>query len=153
VTGSRRIQSASLASIGDALGADTSVILADDNPPAVAKYSEIAITMAEPPAKADQNADFEFARANLLVVISTGHQLLRKVSQVAQEAESAKFFEVAAGMLGTQIVAAKSLLALHEQHRKLAAPPGTDATPETTINNTFVGSTSELQAILRRGTT
>lgn len=103
-----------------------------------------------PTGETDERADFEFARENLVQVISTGEKLLKRVTMVASESESARMFEVAASMLGTQIVAAKSLLSLHEQHRKIMSGDVGSKADTTVNNNTFVGTATELQRLLRK---
>lgn len=148
--------SITLASVGEALGAlplthlqggDISLI----EPTAIATRAAPSKEIEKPGETPDANADFAFARANLVEAISTGQQLLGRISLVAAESESARMFEVAASMIGTQIIAAKSLLSLHEQHRKLLAGDTKSQSDTIVNNNNFIGSTTELQKLLRQG--
>jgi hypothetical protein len=140
------------ASISGALSIADGPLLTEDTIPLPAVIPPVEL-IPSPPDGTDSTADFEFARKNLVSTIEIGQTLLHQISAVTAEAESSKMFEVAATLLTTQINAVKSLLFLHGQHRKLKGE-STPSTVETTNNieqAMFVGSTTELQAMLRKG--
>jgi hypothetical protein len=118
----------------------TAIIPLDPNPP----------LDCEP----DIEVDFQFARRELIAALATGEVLLQRAAVVARESETARVFEVAAGLLNTQVTAARALLSLHDQYRKtISARPEDDGStqPDSTIinNNTFIGSPADLQAAIR----
>jgi hypothetical protein len=135
----------SIISLSSALGIDSTVL---------ANCSSSSIKMPEEPTipvpgdNAGAEADFDFARKNLIVAITTGERLLRKVTGVAIDSESARAFEVAANMLNTQVAAAKSLIALREQSKNLGVVAV--KSPSVGNNTAFVGSTSEVHAMFRK---
>ena len=96
----------------------------------------------------ETDADFEYARENLMKMIEKGNIAIDGILQLAKESESPRTYEVAAGLIKTMTEANKDLLGLRKQKKELQkdnAPKQTN----TTNNNLFVGSTSELAKMLK----
>jgi predicted HNH restriction endonuclease len=101
--------------------------------------------------------DFEMARANVYEVIQNGLTAIDKLSQIADQSQHPRAFEVLSGLMKTMLDANKDLLELQKKIREIDnvdSPTNQDAKAVT--NNLFVGSTAELQKMIenmRNGTT
>jgi len=95
------------------------------------------------------NADFEFARENMMEVINKGQEALFDLMDVAKQSQHPRAYEVLAGMMNTMVGASKDLLDLQVKKKKLMEDDPT-ATAQQVTNNLFVGSTAELQKYLKR---
>lgn len=93
------------------------------------------------------NKDYQYARDNFYTVIETGTKALEDMLDVAKASEHPRAYEVVSTIMKTLVDANKDLVAMSE---KKAGPKKTETPPEGTVNNNlFVGSTAELQAMLR----
>lgn len=93
------------------------------------------------------NKDYQYARDNFYTVIETGTKALEDMLDVAKASEHPRAYEVVSTIMKTLVDANKDLVAMSE---KKAGPKKTETPPEGTVNNNlFVGSTTELQAMLR----
>lgn len=94
--------------------------------------------------------DFESARANIHEVIQTGSDALLKLSLIAESSQHPRAFEVLAKLMDTIVSANKDLLELQSKIRDIDAidSPISDKA-QTVNNNLFVGSTAELQKVLK----
>jgi uncharacterized protein YsxB (DUF464 family) len=90
--------------------------------------------------------DFEMARANIHEVIQTGTYAIEKLSQIADQSQHPRAFEVLATLMKTMLDANKDLLDLQKKIREIsAADEPTNENAKQVTNNLFVGSTAELQ--------
>lgn len=96
----------------------------------------------------ETDADFEYARENLMKMIEKGNIAIDGILQLAKESESPRTYEVAAGLIKTMTEANKDLLGLRKQKKELQKDDAPKQT-NTTNNNLFVGSTSELAKMLK----
>ena len=92
--------------------------------------------------------DFESARANLYEVIETGKDSLDKLAEMATQSQHPRAFEVLAKLMDTMVNANKELLQLQSKIREIDAAE-TSTNPQTINNNLFVGSTAELQKMIK----
>ena len=94
--------------------------------------------------------DFEMARANIHDAINTGQDALFKLSMVAESSQHPRAYEVLAKLLDTIVGANKELLGLQTKIREIDSidSPISDKA-QTVNNNLFVGSTTELQKVLK----
>lgn len=105
-----------------------------------------------PPSQPDvvelQNldSDYEFARDNLIRVIEKGNLALDGILNVADMSQHPRGYEVVATLIKTMADANKDLLELSKRKKDLS---GNTNTPKTINNNLFVGSTAELQKLLK----
>jgi hypothetical protein len=96
-------------------------------------------------------SDFEMARTNLHEIINTGLESLAKLSLIADKSQHPRAFEVLAKLIETIATANKDLLELQVSIRNIeSADRPTTMIGSTTTNNLFVGSTSELQKVLKQ---
>lgn len=90
--------------------------------------------------------DFEMARANIHEVIQNGTYAIEKLSQIADQSQHPRAFEVLATLMKTMLDANKDLLDLQKKIREIsAADEPTNENAKQVTNNLFVGSTAELQ--------
>jgi len=92
--------------------------------------------------------DYKYARENFYSVIETGTKALEQMLDVAQASEHPRAYEVVSTLMKTLIDANKDLVKMNEDRKKSKAPEEQDH-KSVTNNNLFVGSTSELQKMLK----
>lgn len=93
------------------------------------------------------NDDFEFARANMIAAIDKGQEALSGILDVATMSQHPRSYEVVATLVKAVSDANKDLLELQKRHKELTDEP---TGPSTVNNNLFVGSTAELQKLLKK---
>lgn len=91
--------------------------------------------------------DFEFARGHMLSAIEKGQEALSDMLQVAGMSQHPRAYEVVATLLKTVADANKDLLELQKRKKDLT---GIGPAPTTVNNNLFVGSTAELQQLIKK---
>ncbi len=92
--------------------------------------------------------DFEYARGNIVAVIEKGQEALTGILDVASMSQHPRAYEVVATLVKAVSEANKDLLELQKRRRDLTeADP---QSPRTINNNLFVGSTAELQKLLKK---
>ena len=91
--------------------------------------------------------DFEYARGNLIAAIEKGQEALTSIVDVAGMSQHPRAFEVVATLLKTVADANKDLLELQKRKKDLT---GINPAPTTVNNNLFVGSTAELQKLIKK---
>lgn len=93
------------------------------------------------------NDDFEYARGNMISAIEKGQEALSGVLEVAGMSQHPRAYEVAATLVKTLADANKDLLELQKRKKDLT---GVGPNPTTVNNNLFVGSTAELQQLIKK---
>lgn len=92
--------------------------------------------------------DYEYARTNFYNVIESGTEALEQMLEVAKASEHPRAYEVVATIMKTLIDSNKELVAMSSKKVK-----DDEIVPESnkpvTNNNLFVGSTAELQQLLK----
>jgi hypothetical protein len=104
--------------------------------PVVNKYDDNQVT-----------DDFEYARGNMISAIEKGQEALSGILDVAGMSQHPRAYEVAATLVKTIADANKDLLELQKRKKDLT---GVGPNPTTVNNNLFVGSTAELQQLIRK---
>jgi hypothetical protein len=92
--------------------------------------------------------DYEYARTNFYNVIESGTEALEQMLEVAKASEHPRAYEVVATIMKTLIDSNKELVAMSSKKVKddEIVP---DSSKPVTNNNLFVGSTAELQQLLK----
>lgn len=91
--------------------------------------------------------DFQYARENFYNVIEKGTRALEEMLDVAKASEHPRAYEVVSTIMKTLVDANKDLVAMSEKKAKSDEPK---QLPTGTVNNNlFVGSTAELQKMLK----
>ena len=91
--------------------------------------------------------DFEYARGNMISAIEKGQEALSGVLEVAGMSQHPRAYEVAATLVKTLADANNDLLELQKRKKDLT---GVGPNPTTVNNNLFVGSTAELQQLIKK---
>ena len=97
--------------------------------------------------KMDQRKDYGEVRENIKEVIAYSKEAIDGLLKVASESDSPRAYEVVSQLLKTATEANKDLLDIHKQMKTLEAEEGAK---NVTNNAFFVGSTKELQELVRK---
>lgn len=112
-----------------------------------AKTSEIELIESTPN---DVQKDYEYSRAQLYSLIEKGQETLNGIMELAAETDSPRAYEVAGQILKSVGDTADKLIDLQRKMR-LIEDEAVKTTNNVTNNAVFVGSTSELQKLLKQG--
>ena len=94
--------------------------------------------------------DYEYTRANLYSLIEKGQESLNGILELAGESASPRAYEVAGQIIKSVADTTDKLLDLQKKVKDL--DEDTPKGPNTVTNNAvFVGSTTELQKMLKQG--
>ena len=104
-------------------------------------------TLDAPPNEDRAEVDYEYARNNLKSIIENGSMALQELSSIASTSESPRAFEVFAQMVKNLSDANKDLLEIQKKLKMLKGEEKKD--PSQVTNALFVGSTAELQKIIK----
>jgi soluble cytochrome b562 len=99
------------------------------------------------PHDKDPDSDFEIGRANLYKLLDKGNDAIDGILALAKEGEHPRAYEVAGQLIKTVADVSKDLLELQEKLKKIKDVPNTG--PKSVTNALFVGSTTELQKLLK----
>ena len=126
-------------SIEEALNVDTEVVENDKIEP---RKNQLK--------KSDQNdseKDYEYSRANLYSLVEKGQDAIEGILDLARESEHPRTYEVAGQLIKNVAEVTEKLGDLHLKMQKLKELP--DRGPKNVTNALFVGSTTELQKMLK----
>ena len=98
----------------------------------------------------DQEDDYQLARQTLRDLVSTNHEVLGELVQLAKQSEHPRTFEVVGQLVKTQSEVAKDLLNLHKQQKDLQGDKGSTNKVGTQNNIVFAGSTNELMKLMKQ---
>ena len=90
--------------------------------------------------------DFQYARENLYNLIERGQDGLEELLEIAKQSEHPRAFEVVGQMIDKLTTTNKELLNLHKTKKDNKTEKGG---PTNVTNALFVGSTAELQKMLK----
>lgn len=95
--------------------------------------------------------DFEVSRKNLKVLLVQGETALMHALDVARQSEHPRAFEVVGNLVKQLADVNQQLLDLHRQKQKLEEPgsSGSKDTGKTVNNNLFVGTTADLNKLIK----
>jgi hypothetical protein len=101
-----------------------------------------------PKKKEDPEKDYEYTRGQLYDLIEKGQEAVQGALEVAQESGHPRAFEVAVNAMKQVSDMTDKLIDLQKKMKDLDAP--VKGKGPTTVNNTmFVGSTADLQKMLK----
>lgn len=114
--------------------------------------AETAVTVISPTpmvprveTEDEDNDDFKYSRENLYHIIERGQDALDGILQVAKETDHPRAYEVAGQLLKTNAENTEKLVNLQTTKKKVRETAG----PKNVTNALFVGSTAELQKLIR----
>ncbi len=97
----------------------------------------------------DIKKDYEYTRGNLYSIIEKGQEAINGILELAQESEMPRAYEVAGQLIKNVADATDKLLTLQQKLKDVSEEK--DLKGPTTVNNAlFIGSTAELQKLLKQ---
>ena len=103
-------------------------------------------------SKEDIRKDYEYTRGNLYSIIEKGQEAINGILELAQESEMPRAYEVAGQLIKNVADATDKLMTL-QQKLKDVNKEEEAKNPTNVTNALFVGSTAELQKLLKNTNT
>ncbi len=98
--------------------------------------------------KDDIEKDYEYTRGNLYSIIEKGQEAINGILELAQESEMPRAYEVAGQLIKSVADATDKLMDLQKKLKDVNEEQ--ESKGPTTVNNAlFVGSTADLQKLLK----
>ena len=129
--------------IDEALNVESSIVEAE-------KPGPIKPTK-KPEEKNDIKKDYEYTRANLYSLIEKGQEAINGIMELAGESASPRAYEVAGQLIKSVADTTDKLADLQKKLKDLEEDSDIKGPSSVTNNAVFVGSTSELQKLLKQG--
>ena len=98
--------------------------------------------------KNDIRKDYEYTRGNLYSIIEKGQEAINGILELAQETEQARAYEVAGQLIKSVSDATDKLMELQKKLKDVEEEK--QKGPTNVTNALFVGSTAELQKLLKQ---
>ena len=98
----------------------------------------------------DVDADYKYQRDNFYNLIEKGQNAIEGILNVAKESDHPRGYEVAGNLIKQVAEVTEKLGDLQEKMKKLKEVP--NSAPKNVTNALFVGSTAELQKMLKAKT-
>ena len=98
----------------------------------------------------DIKKDYEYTRANLYSLIEKGQEAINGIMELASDSDSPRAYEVAGQLIKSVGDVTDKLIDLQKKLRDVEET-ASKTTNNVTNNAVFVGSTSELQKLLKQG--
>ena len=102
------------------------------------------------PKKNEVEKDYEYTRANLYSIIEKGQEAINGIMEVAGESASPRAYEVAGQLIKSVADTTDKLMDLQKKVKDVNED-NPSKTNNVTNNALFVGSTSELSKMLKKG--
>lgn len=96
--------------------------------------------------------DYDHSRDNLRELLTTGKEALEHALTVAKSSEHPRAFEVVGGLMKQLADMNQQLMDIHQQKKKLEEPTKGTTKEITTNNAIFVGSTTDLNKMIKKMT-
>ena len=110
----------------------------------------VGITKPDRLTKTEIEKDYEYTRGNLYSIIEKGQEAINGILELAQESEMPRAYEVAGQLIKSVSDATDKLMDLQKKLKDVEEE--TQQKGPSTVNNAlFVGSTAELQKLLKSG--
>tara|TARA_R100001443_G_scaffold19568_3_gene31311 strand:+ start:274 stop:699 length:426 start_codon:yes stop_codon:yes gene_type:complete len=112
--------------------------------------TEVGITKPEKHERSDIERDYEYTRGNLYSIIEKGQEAIDGILELAQDSEMPRAYEVAGQLIKSVSDATDKLMDLQKKLKDVEEDKISKG-PSTVNNALFVGSTAELQKLLKNG--
>ena len=99
------------------------------------------------PEDDDIENDYKYQRENFYNLVERGQNAVEGILELAKESDHPRAYEVAGNLIKQVAEVTEKLGDLQEKMRKLKEVP--DTAPQNVTNALFVGSTAELQRMIR----
>ena len=100
-----------------------------------------------PEGPEDIDTDYNYSRENFYNLIERGQDAITGILDLAKESEHPRTYEVAGQLIKTVSEVTERLADLQEKMQRLKEVP--DKGPKSVTNALFIGSTKELQSLLK----
>ena len=128
--------------LDEAFNVETEIVSAEKESIEVAKKLERQ--------KSDVDKDYEYTRGNLYSIIEKGQEAINGILELAQESEMPRAYEVAGQLIKSVADTTDKLADLHKKIKDIEED-NSKTQGNVTNNALFVGSTAELQKMLKDG--
>ena len=128
--------------IDEALNVESSIVDASNDSASIKKA---------PVENDDIEKDYEYTRANLYSLIEKGQEAINGIMELAGEGGSPRAYEVAGQLIKSVADTTDKLIDLQKKLKDVEDESKKSTTNNVTNNALFVGSTSELQKLLKQG--
>ena len=116
----------------------------------LANVTSTGLTKPDRLTKDDITKDYEYTRGNLYSIIEKGQEAINGILELAQDSEMPRAYEVAGQLIKSVSDATDKLMDLQKKLKDVEEE--TQSKGPSTVNNAlFVGSTAELQKLLKNG--
>jgi hypothetical protein len=132
-------------SIDKALGVVSEVVTIEESP--TPKMSEVSRYPDDLLDDEDIELDYKYQRENFYRLVEQGSTAIEGILELAREGEHPRAYEVAGQLIKNVAEVTEKLGDLQEKMKKLKEVPNN--APKSVTNALFVGSTAELQKMLK----
>ena len=112
------------------------------------KQSKKQVVIPRPTEYDDVDADYQYQRENFYALIERGQDAVEGILELAQESDHPRAYEVAGNLIKSVADVTEKLVDLQTKMKKLKEVPNKG--PNNVTNALFVGSTTELQKMLKK---
>ena len=133
-----------MSNLDDAFNVESTIVPAKEN---------VGITPEQKPdrlTKDDIEKDYEYTRGNLYSIIEKGQEAINGILELAEDSQMPRAYEVAGQLIKSVSDATDKLMDLQKKLKDVNEEQQTKG-PNTVNNALFVGSTAELQKLLKSG--
>ena len=133
-----------MTNLDDAFNVESTIIPAKEN---------VGITPEQKPdrfTKDDIEKDYEYTRGNLYSIIEKGQEAINGILELAEDSQMPRAYEVAGQLIKSVSDATDKLMDLQKKLKDVNEEQQQKG-PNTVNNALFVGSTAELQKLLKSG--
>ena len=132
-----------MSNLDDAFNVESTIVPAKEN---------VGITPEQKPdrfTKDDIEKDYEYTRGNLYSIIEKGQEAINGILELAEDSQMPRAYEVAGQLIKSVSDATDKLMDLQKKLKDVNEEE--KKTTNVTNNALFVGSTAELQKLLKSG--
>ena len=129
-------------SIDDALNTTSDIVEVESTKPTIKPIETVR--------EGHLDKDYEYSRANLYSLIEKGQEAINGIMEVAEEGGSPRAYEVAGQLIKSVADTTDKLIDLQKKLKDVEED-SKKTTNNVTNNAVFIGSTSELQKMLKQG--
>ena len=133
-----------MSNLDDAFNVESTIVPTKEN---------VGITPEQKPdrfTKDDIEKDYEYTRGNLYSIIEKGQEAINGILELAEDSQMPRAYEVAGQLIKSVSDATDKLMDLQKKLKDVNEEQQSKG-PNTVNNALFVGSTAELQKLLKSG--
>jgi len=120
------------------------------NSPLDQQSSNAVSTILDSAVNDSVSEDFEYSRGNIRNLIDEGNDAIFKLSQIAEQSQNPRAYEVLSDLINTMLKANQDLMELQKKAKELNKKTGDTTYVDKRTQSIFVGSTAELAKIVNK---